>query len=61
MSMPGPAESVHTPLALETIAAMAVLTWRINPQTPELEPHLRQKHFLRKHGPEASYGQNRAV
>jgi hypothetical protein len=38
-----------------------VLTWRINPQTPELEPHLRQKHFLRKHGPEASYGQNRAV
>jgi len=58
---PGPAESVHTALALETIAAMAVLTWRINPQTPELEPHLRQKHFLRKHGPEASYGQNRAV
>jgi L-ribulose-5-phosphate 4-epimerase len=52
-----PAASLEAALALEAICAMAVLSWQINPQTPELEPHLRQKHFLRKHGPAASYGQ----
>jgi L-ribulose-5-phosphate 4-epimerase len=52
-----PAESVHTALALETICQMAVLSWQINPQTPELEAYLCRKHYLRKHGPRATYGQ----
>jgi L-ribulose-5-phosphate 4-epimerase len=51
------ADSVRIAIALEAIAQMAVLSWRVDAQTPELEPYLRQKHFLRKHGPAAYYGQ----
>jgi L-ribulose-5-phosphate 4-epimerase len=55
------ADSVRIALALEAVAQMAVLSWRIDAQTPELEPYLRQKHFLRKHGPVAYYGQKPSV
>jgi L-ribulose-5-phosphate 4-epimerase len=53
------ADSVQVAIALEAVARMAVLSWRINAETPELEPYLREKHFLRKHGPAAYYGQER--
>ena len=52
-----PADSVHAAIALEAVAAMAVATWQIAADAPELESHLREKHFLRKHGPGAYYGQ----
>ena len=51
------AESVHAAITLEEAAAMAVATWQIAADAPELESHLREKHFFRKHGPGAYYGQ----
>ena len=53
----GAADSVHAAITLEEAAAMAVATWQIAPDAPELESHLLQKHFFRKHGPGAYYGQ----
>ena len=51
------AESVCNAVALEAVAEMALGTWRICPDTPPLEPYLLAKHYRRKHGPDASYGQ----
>jgi L-ribulose-5-phosphate 4-epimerase len=51
------ADSVRVAITLEEVAAMAVATWQIAPDAPELEDYVRQKHFLRKHGPGAYYGQ----
>ena len=48
---------VETALALEIIADMALKTFALNPGTPSAPPHLLDKHFLRKHGPGAYYGQ----
>jgi L-ribulose-5-phosphate 4-epimerase len=42
---------------LEEIARMAWLTEQINPQAPWLKDALIKKHFERKHGPDAYYGQ----
>ncbi len=52
-----PADSVRTAIALEAVAAMAVATWQIAPDAAELESYVREKHFFRKHGPGAYYGQ----
>ncbi len=50
-------QALNHAVALEEIAAIAVATRQINPQTPQLPFHLMEKHFLRKHGPRAYYGQ----
>jgi L-ribulose-5-phosphate 4-epimerase len=42
---------------LEEVARMAYLTLQINPQTPRIKDTLRMKHFERKHGKNAYYGQ----
>lgn len=52
-------EAVENLLLLETIARMAVLTLQINSGATELEPYLMRKHFERKHGPRAYYGQKK--
>ncbi len=44
-------------VALEMCARMALDAWAIAPSTPALPEHLLDKHFLRKHGPGAYYGQ----
>ena len=36
---------------------MAVLTERINPEAGETPQYMQDKHFMRKHGPNAYYGQ----
>lgn len=51
------AEAVHNAVSLEYIARMATWTLSINPQAPALAPELHDKHFLRKHGASAYYGQ----
>jgi len=38
---------------------MAYLTGQINPKAPRLKDSLIKKHFDRKHGPDAYYGQNK--
>lgn len=51
------AEAVHNAKVLEECAAMAMFTERINPQVQRIEQGLLDKHYLRKHGPGAYYGQ----
>ncbi len=50
-------DAVHNAVVLEFIARLAGETLRINPRTPPMQPDLLDKHFLRKHGPGAYYGQ----
>lgn len=51
------AKSVYNAAVLEEIARMAYLTRQINPNVAPLKDTLRQKHYTRKHGPNAYYGQ----
>lgn len=50
-------KSVYNAAVLEEIAKMAQLTLQINPNTPRIKDTLRMKHFERKHGKNAYYGQ----
>jgi L-ribulose-5-phosphate 4-epimerase len=50
-------KAVYNAAVLEEIARMAWLTEQINPQAPWLKDALIKKHFERKHGPDAYYGQ----
>ncbi len=49
--------AVHNAAVLELTAQMAFLTLQLNAQIPAMPAHLLDKHFLRKHGPGAYYGQ----
>lgn len=49
-------EAVHNAVVLEQVAKMAFIAYRINPSLT-MNPHLIRKHFFRKHGPDAYYGQ----
>jgi L-ribulose-5-phosphate 4-epimerase len=51
------AEAVHNAGVLEFVAQLASETLRINPKLKPMQSVLMNKHFLRKHGPNASYGQ----
>jgi len=42
---------------LEELAHMALDTLALSPKQPPIPPYLLDKHFLRKHGPGAYYGQ----
>jgi L-ribulose-5-phosphate 4-epimerase len=50
-------EAVHHAVAIEFIAQLAAQTYALNPRTPPLADALLNKHFTRKHGPSAYYGQ----
>jgi L-ribulose-5-phosphate 4-epimerase len=50
-------DSAKNALALERVAQMALGTLQLNPTIGELPQHIREKHFERKHGPKAYYGQ----
>jgi L-ribulose-5-phosphate 4-epimerase len=50
-------DAVHNAVVLEFIARLASETLRINPKTPPMQSVLLDKHFLRKHGAKAYYGQ----
>ena len=51
------AKAVYNSAVLEEVARMAQLTEQINPQVSRLKPALIQKHYERKHGKDAYYGQ----
>ncbi|MSU59299.1 MAG: L-ribulose-5-phosphate 4-epimerase [Pedosphaera sp.] len=51
------ADAVHNAGVLEFIAQLASETLKINPKLKPMQSVLLAKHFLRKHGPGASYGQ----
>jgi L-ribulose-5-phosphate 4-epimerase len=50
-------KAVYNSAVLETVAQMALLTEQINPQAPKLKDSLIEKHYERKHGDGAYYGQ----
>jgi len=50
-------DAVHNASVLEFVAQLAAETLRINPKTKPMQSVLLNKHFLRKHGPGAYYGQ----
>lgn len=50
-------DAVHNAAVLEFVARLASETLRINPKTRPMESALLSKHFLRKHGTNAYYGQ----
>lgn len=50
-------DALKNALALENVAAMALHTFALNPQIGAIPGHVLDKHFERKHGPNAYYGQ----
>lgn len=53
-----PDKAVYNSAVLETVAQMALLTQQINPNAPRLKESLIRKHYDRKHGANAYYGQS---
>lgn len=51
------AKAVEAAVAVECIAQMALLSLQLSPGLAAIEPELLDKHFQRKHGPGAYYGQ----
>ena len=54
---PDVAAAVRNAEILEFVARLASETLRLNPAIPPMASALLDKHFLRKHGPQAYYGQ----
>lgn len=52
-----PYEAVHNSVVLEELSNMALSTKLINNDINDMQNELLDKHFLRKHGPGAYYGQ----
>lgn len=52
------AEAVHNAVVLEQVAKMAYIAYGVNPYLT-MNPLLVEKHFSRKHGPNAYYGQTK--
>jgi L-ribulose-5-phosphate 4-epimerase len=51
------AQSVYNAAVLEEVCKMALLTLTLDPRAPPLPEHIIRKHWERKHGPGAYYGQ----
>jgi L-ribulose-5-phosphate 4-epimerase len=51
------AKAVEVAVAVECIAHMALMSLQLEPKLPTIESELLNKHFKRKHGPGAYYGQ----
>ncbi len=54
-------ESVKNAVALEAVAKMAHATLTLRAEMTLLEPHVAAKHYQRKHGPKATYGQKKSI
>lgn len=52
------AKAVYNSKVLEEVAKMALLTLQINPNASRMKESLIKKHYDRKHGKDAYYGQN---
>ncbi len=49
-------KAVYNAVVLEEVAKMAVITKMINPEVEEAPKHIQDKHYNRKHGKNAYYG-----
>ena len=54
-----PKEAVHNAVVMEVCAEMATKTELINPKVQPAPQCLQDKHYMRKHGPNAYYGQKK--
>lgn len=52
-------EAVHNAVVLEEVAFMAMHAIQLNPSVCRMQQELLDKHYLRKHGKNAYYGQNK--
>ncbi len=52
-----PAQAVYHAVVLEEVARMALLTRQVDPAAAPAPQYLQDKHYSRKHGPNAYYGQ----
>ncbi len=50
-------DAVHNSVVLEEVAMMALQTLQLKPDIPPIDQALLDKHYLRKHGKDAYYGQ----
>jgi L-ribulose-5-phosphate 4-epimerase len=50
-------DAVRNAVILESVAKMAFGTFHLDPKIQELPRHIAEKHYQRKHGPDAYYGQ----
>lgn len=53
-----PDNAVYNAVVMEQVAKMAFISFSVNPDTT-MNPLLIEKHFSRKHGPNAYYGQKK--
>jgi L-ribulose-5-phosphate 4-epimerase len=53
------AQSIYHAAVLEEVCKMALLTLTLDPRTAVLPEHIIRKHWERKHGPNAYYGQEK--
>ena len=54
-----PHQAVHNAVVLEEIARMAWISHQLNPQVERLPDYMLEKHYQRKHGKNAYYGQTK--
>ena len=52
-----PEKAVYHAAVLEELARMAFVTRSLDPAAARLPDHVIRKHYERKHGPKATYGQ----
>lgn len=52
-----PNNAVHNAVVLEEVSKMAINTMKINSESKCINKYILDKHFLRKHGKDAYYGQ----
>ena len=53
------AQAVYHAVVLEEVARMALYTIAVDPDAAPAPQHVQDKHFMRKHGPNAYYGQKK--
>lgn len=56
----GPMNAVHNAVVMEEVAFMDYHALQLNPQAGRMQQELLDKHYLRKHGKNAYYGQSSA-
>ena len=56
---PTPEKAVENAVTLEEVAKMATITESLNSKAPRIKQTLLDKHYLRKHGKNAYYGQKK--
>ena len=52
-----PENAVHNAVVMEEVSKMALFTKKINPGNDPMQQDLQDKHYYRKHGANAYYGQ----